>query len=284
MEVIDIEHNQVMSLAHQDPEKDMLYSEQWVDFADFSRPRGGFVFVHCHSGEIKISIDSYDHTVKANDFMIWGPNSVVGRASSTPDVKVGMLYLSMRFVHSLIPMKDRFIISKGIASNPVFQLDEQMTEIIGKYHDFILARLNADGMYADCVTRALISAFLYEMLQYINKEKYAAEQSCSDILFNRFIRLVNNDKIKHRSVTYYAEQLYVTPKYLSVVCKSKSGQTAMEYINSLVMLDVRRLLAYSNMTLKEISIALGFPNVSFFGKYVKVHTGMTPRELQKATR
>lgn len=284
MDVNDLDHNQVMSLANEDPEKDILYTDRWVDFEDFSRPRGGFVFVHCHSGEIKLSIDSYDHVVKAGDFMIWGPSTVVGRATSSGDIKVGMLYLSMRFVQSLIPMKDRFFITKGISKNPVFPITFEMSKIISRYRDFILERQNSQGMYSHYVERALLSAFTYEILQYINKESFTNEQSCSDILFNRFIRLVNNDKVKHRSVTYYAEQLYVTPKYLSVVCKEKSGQTAMEYINSLVMLDVRRLLAYSNMTLKEISVALGFPNVSFFGKYVKVHTGMTPRELQRATR
>ena len=88
-------------------------------------------------------------------------------------------------------------------------------------------------------------------------------------------------EVKKRSISYYAGKLCVTPKYLSTVCKKVSGKTAFEWINDYVVEDIKYFLKYSNKSIKEISEHQDFPNISFFGKYVKTHLGTSPTDYRK---
>ena len=65
------------------------------------------------------------------------------------------------------------------------------------------------------------------------------------------------------------------------MCKQLTGKTASAWINEYVVRDVTRLLKYSDLSIKEIALKLDFPNVSFFGKYVKNQLGLPPSEYRK---
>ena len=74
-------------------------------------------------------------------------------------------------------------------------------------------------------------------------------------------------------IGFYANQLYVTPKYLSAVCKEVSGQTASELITQYMVKDILYLLRNSQKSIKEIANELNFPNLSFFWKVRKTAFG-----------
>jgi AraC-like DNA-binding protein len=85
-------------------------------------------------------------------------------------------------------------------------------------------------------------------------------------------------------VSYYAERLYITPKYLSTVCTRVSGKSPMRWITDNVMEQCYTLLKTTNMSIKEISNQMGFPNPSFFGQYFRDEAGMTPLEYRTGRR
>ncbi len=68
------------------------------------------------------------------------------------------------------------------------------------------------------------------------------------------------------------------------MCKSVVGRTASTLINDAVMREIKRQLKYSDKSIKEIALAMDFPNLSFFGKYVKAHLGMPPTEYRREVR
>ncbi len=83
-----------------------------------------------------------------------------------------------------------------------------------------------------------------------------------------------------RSVTFYADKLFVTPKHLSAVLKEISEKTAGEWIDLRVILEAKLLLRSTGLNIQEISTKLNFANQSFFGKYFKHLTGMSPRDYR----
>ena len=85
-------------------------------------------------------------------------------------------------------------------------------------------------------------------------------------------------------MSYYADHLHVTPKYLSSICKPICGHTASTIIDQYVLKDIEFLMKYSQKSVKEIANELDFPNISFFGKYVKKHLGTAPRQLREKYR
>ena len=107
------------------------------------------------------------------------------------------------------------------------------------------------------------------------KVKGLAKKSCSDCLCK-----LENYK-QERSVAFYADKLCVTAKYLSLISKEVSGQPAGNWIDEYVILEAKTLLKSSQMSIQEIADSLNFANQSFFGKYFKHHTGISPKEYRK---
>ena len=99
--------------------------------------------------------------------------------------------------------------------------------------------------------------------------------------FQRFLDLLHSIDVKHHTVEWYANELCISPKYLSAICKKNSGKTANEWITEHVLEDIRYYLKETDHSIKQICGILGFPNTSFFSKYVKEHFGMTPVQLRQ---
>ena len=100
-------------------------------------------------------------------------------------------------------------------------------------------------------------------------------------LFRRFIALVNEYSKEKRTVGFYADKLCLTPRYLNTVIHQVSHHTVMDWINQAVILEAQVLLKHSDLLIYQIADQLNFPNPSFFCKFFKRKTGMTPQEYQK---
>ena len=130
---------------------------------------------------------------------------------------------------------------------------------------------------------ALLEMFHYDF--YDTMKRFYNENpktfSSSEVLFRNFLELLNVPGNNCRKVAFYADKLHVSPKYLSAVCKEVSGQTAFELINQYVLKNVKYMLQWSPKSIKEIAMELDFPNLSFFGKYVKRYLGVSPKQYRE---
>ena len=120
--------------------------------------------------------------------------------------------------------------------------------------------------------------------QLLNKDTNGEEDQSTDrdkVLFNQFLTLVEKEQQKRHQVAYYAEKLYISPKYLSTVCTRVSGKSPMRWITDSVMEQCYTMLKTTSLSVKEISNRLGFPNPSFFGQYFRDEAGMTPMEYRR---
>jgi len=95
-------------------------------------------------------------------------------------------------------------------------------------------------------------------------------------LTGTFLDLLAKHFKKERSVQFYAEALFITPRHLSQVVKDVTGQTAGEIIDEAVIREAKMLLPAQDATVAQVADILGFSDQSFFGKYFKKHTGITP--------
>ena len=107
-------------------------------------------------------------------------------------------------------------------------------------------------------------------------------QSRQEQVFNQFIQLVNQYASQERKVSFYADKLCLTPRYLKSLIRQASNRTVMDWINEAVIIEAKVLLKYSNKLIYQIADELNFPNTSFFCKFFKRMTGMTPLAYQKS--
>lgn len=143
-----------------------------------------------------------------------------------------------------------------------------------------------DHRFRRDTVRALMQAFVYDagnmIWHIIQSDTNTAQNRRSEEIFMKFIQMVEKNFRNERRVTWYAEQLSITPKYLSEVIRQISRETPSKWIDDFVTLELRVLLKNSNLSIKEIAERMHFPNQSFLGKFFKEHVGMSPKEYRKA--
>ena len=133
------------------------------------------------------------------------------------------------------------------------------------------------------VVTALVAALMhhYDHLFRQQTDIQAATRSREQTIFDRFIQLVNQHCRQQHQIGYYADRLCLTERYLGTVIRQTSGTTAKDWIDRALITQAKVLLRHSDKSVMQISEDLDFPNPSFFSKYFKRLTGMTPGEYKK---
>jgi AraC-like DNA-binding protein len=169
-------------------------------------------------------------------------------------------------------------------NNPVVQLTPREIQVYSNYFYTIREKMSDTAHhYRAELVKALLLAMFYDMSNVIWRVEQQEKKSPTrhDVLFARFIRLLEQNFRQERRVSWYAQQLCVTPKYLSEVVKLISKRTPNEWIDNYVVLEIRVLLKNSTKSIKEITRDLHFPNQSFFSKYFREHVGISPSEYRR---
>lgn len=137
--------------------------------------------------------------------------------------------------------------------------------------------------YGDKVLSSLSNAFFYTLSSIINRHAsdvlYSPKSMSlgrADQLMQRFANELAASSHCERSVEYYAAKLGITPKYLSLVCKKKTGMNASKVIDDAVIRRAKELLSQPGLSIQDVSERLNFVSQSFFGKYFKQRTGVSP--------
>ena len=130
--------------------------------------------------------------------------------------------------------------------------------------------------------QSLLSA-LFHQIAYFQEKDHSNEQSKTsrqEEVFNRFLDLVNKHAIRERSVSFYADHLYLTSRYLSTLIRQVSHRTVMDWINEAIIQEAKIMLRHSDKLVYQIANELNFPNASFFCKFFRQKTGETPLEYR----
>lgn len=244
------------------------------------------VLALCTEGMLELEVETNKYKLFRGDLLICGPNRVMKFVKELENSRFKIIFLS-RFINRFNISYQRVIIDKAfyLGANPVMHFsDNQIAQFEG-YYKLLSEKLNNPTIsYHSEIMYSILQAMMYEILSYLDnvepvKEKGFVRQG--EILFRRFVNLIAESKVKSRFVYYYAAKLNVSTKYLSAVCKTVSGKTAGDIIDEFVIKDIIRLLKYSDKSIKEIAFELDFPNISFFGKYVKAHLGVSPKAYRR---
>jgi AraC-like DNA-binding protein len=134
------------------------------------------------------------------------------------------------------------------------------------------------------IIHSLVQCIIYELCRTLStfvQIENNQETNQRKILFDRFISYLAASDIKKKPLSFYADKLCVSTRYLTMVCREISGRTAYDWICDYVQNDVRFYLLHTNLSIKEIAVKLGFCNLSFFGKYVRENLGKSPSEFRR---
>lgn len=176
----------------------------------------------------------------------------------------------------------QFPLSRSIRENPSIGLTPEVLDSMRDYFRLMqnTIRSNENPNRSEAVkylTIAFFHGFGYQFHRILDDKNEVKR----DKLVEKFLLYVRENYKEHRDIEFYSDRLYLTPKYLSKALKQKSGKTAAEWIEDHVVLEAKALLRSTNLTIQQISDELNFPSQSFFGKYFKRLTGLSPIKYRK---
>lgn len=247
-----------------------------------------FMVVICTRGEVSFSSNMIEHKLSANT-MFASPASIFEFRSSH-DCELYVLAFDSNFI------AERRIDIQLIA--PVVSSLQKSIEIsIGKpyierlklafgafYSEFVSRQVSP---FSDLIVSHILCSIIYRICDVIlaNRPEQPVVLGVKDRsveYFKRLMQLLAENFRTERNVEFYADKMNLTPKHLSRVIRNFTGKSVHQWIDNVVVLEIKNLLRYSDMSIQQISYELNFPNPSFMGQYFKRITGKTPGQFKRA--
>ena len=152
---------------------------------------------------------------------------------------------------------------------------------------FSLLKVYFDQSECTCISQLVLcqlKAFFIGFHEYLQRNpQYRPDEVKSyrvRELFNRFMMLLEKDYKISRDVNYYAEQMNISSKYLTNIVSQVTGHTPKTIIDQYVILQLKMHLKRTTQSIKEMAWEFHFADVSFFCRYFKKHTGLTPQQIR----
>lgn len=251
----------------------VFFKENILDFS-------GLVFVK--SGKFSVTLNGIPLLAEAGQLLFFRCDDKVEDIMYTSDCKGWIFAVSGKLSRESMAAEGLSELYSLSAHGAVVNPPEKVSELIQLYGEILKVKYNS-GMTDIVKTLRALFSDVYQGIKYSDGFNEDASKSAGNI-YRRFLTLLGQTDPKPRKLGWYADRLGVTSKYLTTVSRKISGETAMYRIDEAILRDIGNALRHSEDTISTIASRMGFNNSSFFGKFVKKHSGMTPLRLRSYLR
>ena len=264
--------------------KDVII-ENSIEGIGTGRYGGYLAHALCLRGVCSFTFNERPFEFHENDLMIVRKGKLLDKITPSEDFRVRTLYVTPQFIELCTPQTNYGMRGQlSLFLNPVMNLDDSQRFVCERDFRWIDYRLSQTEhtFYRELLINAVQSAILdfFDFHSVINRESGVSTQNAS--LMSRFLDMLENGDYRHnREVTYYADALCVTPKYLSEVSKRVSGYPANYWINRYTSLDIARLLRDKSLTFAQIADMFHFSSPAYFSRYVQRNLGLNPTQYRE---
>lgn len=270
---------------------DVKYSDN-LQFLKYPYRSDAYIAIFCKSGQLDVEINLRSYSVSKGTLFVGTPGNIIKINKPTKDAdddfEVIVVAISKEYLSSIsFDFKKIFDDRLKLLTEPCVQLDEKNIAFCTRYLDLFGEILSSDVPNKRDAVGSLIASLFYVLGGLMEKSVARPPElpgtsvnTRVKLIFEHFMSLVTEHHTSERNMAFYANQLGLTPKYLSKLIKQVSGRSAPDWIDSFVILEAKNMLKYTEDSIKEIVFRLHFPNPSVFYKFFKAHTGMTPSEYR----
>lgn len=237
-----------------------------------------------YRGEMKLRVNLSERLLRQGEMIIIPADTIGEFIEMSPDCRVMIFsfskHLRVNFSSFIRPTVGTIT---AMMKLPVVDLEDQELEDIKYIYMMMRRRLTDDSFFnkTEFFMSALMTISHYIAGNRVGDDHGEMPTTNTRRIFERFIELVEQHHGSERQLTFYAQELCMSPKYLSHVVKEVSGRTAKQWIDNMVILEAKVLLTTSHMNIQEVSHRLNFPNQSFFGRFFKKATGVSPGDYRQ---
>lgn len=243
----------------------------------------GIVFCLCTQGNFKIRIDYKEYDIVPNSLVVILPKHIFTILSRSVDLKMKILFTSLDYIRQLPIVPDFDILKRtDMVPNLVISNDQvlQLTKLYS-----VLEAYDTDSLRANQIRAGLTLSLVLIIASLMENSKPGTNDlpvSRAENLTRLFFNLLLQHCTAEKNVRFYADKLCITPKYLSMSIKSVTGHSVQEWINEAVVIEAKRYIKTTDLTIQQIADELHFTTSSSFVRFFKQHTGNTPLGYRKS--
>ena len=252
---------------------------------ELSLDRHGLIVI-CTEGIAQFDYDGQQIRLHKDDLFLYMAHSVVTNFMSSSDFNCRQIWFSRGELWNInkygeVSLSDLPYLKR----HTIMHLTDDDVKLLDEYFQLLCRRMRDPSpvLYSNIV-RSLASTMMLEILSMMRRQEPENTVTTGvhrQRLANEFMRLVEQSDGRIRKVDDFANQLNITPKYLSTLLKETMNRRPSEMIHFYTLKAIEHRLRFTDMTMQEIANDLNFANASFFGKYFKEHAGMTPLDFRK---
>jgi AraC-like DNA-binding protein len=241
-----------------------------------------FIALVTNAGETKITYDNTNVT-KLNSFLVFQSPGLLYSFYRDHSAQGYLIYFKKDCLSFFKPDFEKEFPFFNILHTHFFKLNQvKFTEFAPHFEEVFLSYENSPD-HQHRIASVKLFALIYKIKEFTTafNEWEQGFTTPQQMLFQKFIQLINNYYIDKRTIEEYAQLLSVTPNHLSQSVKEASGKNALSFVNERIMNEAKSLIQFTQFDIAQIAYQLHFSDPANFGKFFKKHSGQTPLEFRK---
>ena len=242
------------------------------------------IFAICTEGEVNVTLNLADYTVKKNDFIILIPGSFIQIHNASPTTCVSFVGFSSSFINNVNFWKNVTGNLSGVLNNPILKLDEDSSQFFKDLFSLLTKACAKDDTLINKEVMMSFTEIMYNTLGQIYDRTVGAQnakQPREYEILGEFLRLsFENYNVEHKA-SFYANEIGVTLSHFCASIKKATGKTAQDILRELIITDAKAQLKSSSAKINKIAESLGF-TASSFNRYFLEYVKMTPLEYRNS--
>lgn len=255
-----------------------VQDETTLSFFELQYQFRGLVLVYCTQGSLLIKMNKVDYHVEQEAILTILPEMTVEPLSYSEDFRATVFLMSYDFIEKFTILPE-FISNTEVLNSPLLyataqdqeMIEELMTLIVKYYRQPKTILLNQLIQY---LVFALLTG-VAKSYQSLTKKENLQKNRINQIT-DAFFELLQEHGDLQRQVSFYAEQLHLTPQHLNSLIKKRTGKSIKSWIGFVVINKAKEYLTMTSLSIKEISDKMEFADASLFCRYFKRYIGQTP--------
>lgn len=247
----------------------------------------GYMILACDKGRMDVDVNGVRHHLETFEALILPPHTRLSNYMGSSGIRCDLAIIAINMIKRLLGAHveewDRCLYV--YKTNHIVANDAEQEQFAGYTGMFSFKLQQQQRRYYKEVVESLLRSILFDylelMMSAVPQVEIRTAEGQHKMLFRRFLELLTTRHVKHQLVDTYAQELCVSPNYLTKICREITGKTALQWVREYTEADIRYYLLNTDLSVKEICDDLGFPNLSFFGKYCRRAFGLSPTEFRK---
>lgn len=244
---------------------------------------GLFQILYLQNGNARIQLDDH-HSVMCAGQVLMVPQTCIHGFQFDRDAVGYVLTLAYPLINTLTARMGRGLSALTSPSQHALGDDEESAHIRMAFSAFDI-EYRGNAPHRDLLMEALLGAILIWLtrhaMQALPAPREAARGRRRSGHFARFCELLEQGYGEHHSVAHYAKEIGVTAAHLNLLCRQAVDKSALALVHERVLLEAKRNLVYTSMTIGEVSYAIGFSDPAYFTRFFKRSIGLSPKDFRR---